>query len=138
MYDVFAERLPKYHQECLKEFNEREPETLIHGDYHCGNHTFGVGQNEGQVIAFDFQATGKSLVTLEIVNLLPFSKEITDFQEIEDIIKGNFDHKLYNFCFESRFKHHLSITLVFPYYASILSNKKKTLLTFFKIIPPCL
>ena len=41
MFAVFAERLPKYNQECLKEFNQREVETLIHGDFNGGNNMFG-------------------------------------------------------------------------------------------------
>ena len=41
MFAVFTERLPKYNQECLKEFNQREVETLIHGDFNGGNNMFG-------------------------------------------------------------------------------------------------
>ena len=29
------------YQECLKEFNQREVETLIHGDFNGGNNMFG-------------------------------------------------------------------------------------------------
>ena len=50
MFGVFSERLPKYNQEHLTEFNSRDVETLIHGDFHGGNHKFGVGENEGQAI----------------------------------------------------------------------------------------
>ena len=41
MFAVFAERLPKYNQEYLREFNQREVETLIHGDFNGGNNMFG-------------------------------------------------------------------------------------------------
>ena len=87
MFGVFAERLPKFNQEALTEFNQREAETVTHGDFHAGNHKFGVDQNEGQVILYDFQITGKGLVSQEVVAIL-CNIEFLNYNEIEEINKG--------------------------------------------------
>merc|ERR1719479_842409 len=46
MFDAYAERLPKYNEEKLKPFLKKEPETVMHGDFHPANHMFGVNENE--------------------------------------------------------------------------------------------
>ena len=89
MFIALSEKLPKYNQEHLTEFNSRDVETLIHGDFHGGNHKFGVGENEGKVIVFDFQITGHGLASIEVINLL-FNIDITNYVEVEDIVKGIF------------------------------------------------
>ena len=48
MLSVFAERLPKYNQENLIEFNQRDVETIVHGDFHSGNMMVGQNENEGK------------------------------------------------------------------------------------------
>ena len=87
MLMVFAERLPKFNQEFLTEFNQREVETLIHGDFHCGNHRFGVDQNEGQVVVYDFQQCGFGLVSNDVAELLQCT-EMKNYGEITVAIKG--------------------------------------------------
>ena len=79
MLSVFAERLPKYSQENLIEFNQREVETIVHGDFHGGNHKFGTGQNEGKVIVLDFQITGKGLVCTEVIQWLCGTYDIRNY-----------------------------------------------------------
>ena len=71
------------------EFSQREVETLIHGDFHGGNHKFGVDQKEGQVIVYDFQITGGSLASIEVLQAL-CNIEITNYSEVDSIIKGTF------------------------------------------------
>jgi len=88
MLVVFAKRLSKYNQECLTEFNQREVETLIHGDFHGGNNMFGGNENEGNVVVFDFQMSGHGLACLDVVNLLVTSVEIANYYEVEEFIKG--------------------------------------------------
>ena len=70
MLGVFTERLPKYNQEYLTEFNQREVETLTHGDFHGGNNMFGVNKNEGNVVVYDFQVCGHGLACFDVINLL--------------------------------------------------------------------
>ena len=88
MLSVFAERLPKYSQENLIEFNQREVETIVHGDFHGGNHKFGTGQNEGKVIVLDFQITGKGLVCTEVIQWLCGTYDIRNYDEAEQFFKG--------------------------------------------------
>ena len=71
------------------EFSQREVETLIHGDFHGGNHKFGVDQKEGEVIVYDFQITGGSLASIEVLQAL-CNIEITNYSEVDSIIKGTF------------------------------------------------
>ena len=89
MLSVFAERSPKYSQENLVEFNQREVETIVHGDFHGGNHKFGTGQNEGKVIVLDFQITGKGLVCTEVIQWLCGAYEIRNYDEAEQFFKGS-------------------------------------------------
>ena len=88
MLRVLAERLPKYNQEYLTEFTQREVETLIHGDFHGGNHMFGVSENEGNAVVYDFQSCGQGLACIEVVHLFSMSIEIANYYEVEEIIKG--------------------------------------------------
>ena len=87
MFAVFTERLPKFNQEYLSEFNQCEVDTLTHGDFHGVNHRFGVDQNEGHVIVYDFQQCGYGLVSNEVVELLQWI-EFTNYSEIAVAIKG--------------------------------------------------
>jgi len=95
MLAVFAERLPSYNQEHLIEFSQREVETLIHGDFHGGNHKFGVDQNEGQVIVYDFQISGGSLASIEVLQAL-CNIEIANHSEVDSIIKEYHDTLVQN------------------------------------------
>ena len=88
MLGVFAERLPKYNQEYLTEFNQREGETLIHGDFHGGNHMFSVNENENNIVVYDFQGCGHGLVCMDVEYLFSRSVEFANHHEVEEILKG--------------------------------------------------
>ena len=88
MFAVFAERLPKYNQEYLTEFNQREVETLIHGDFNGGNNMFGKNENEGNVVSFDFQMSGHGLACMDVECLFSRSVEFANYYEVEEIIRG--------------------------------------------------
>ena len=88
MFEVFSKRIPKYNQELLNAFIQRDAETLIHGDFHSGNQQFGTGENDGKVMVLDFQFTGLGLVSMDVADLFFKSMDITNYEEIEDIIKG--------------------------------------------------
>ena len=88
MLGVFNERLPKYNQEYLTEFVQREAETLIHCDFHGGNHMFGVNENEGNLVVYDFQGCGHGLVCMDVEYLFSKSVEFANYYEVEEILKG--------------------------------------------------
>ncbi len=88
MFAVFADRLPKYNQEYLTEFKQREVETLLHGDFNGGNNMFGKNENEGNVVVFDFQMSGHGLACMDVETMFSKSVEFANYYEVEEIIKG--------------------------------------------------
>ena len=89
MLEAVVIRLPHYDQHKLKYFNQKEPQTLIHGDLHQGNHLCGTGANEGKVIAVDFQGFGKGLICVELVYLMTANPRlIKSYDEYEEFLRG--------------------------------------------------
>ena len=84
MLEVAAQRLPKYNEEKLKNFIKREPQTLIHGDFHGGNHMYGTGENEDKVVALDYQMLGKGLVACEFWYMQVLSWGIRKYEDFEE------------------------------------------------------
>ena len=62
MLDVFIQRMPDYYELKFKKSLKMPLQTLIHGDFHGGNHMYGTDENEGEVIALDYQMFGKGFV----------------------------------------------------------------------------
>ena len=87
MFSTFSNRIPNYYQHKLKQFKTKEPQTLLHGDIHSGNHMYGTGENEGKVIAVDFQMAGSGMAVIDVTTLLTSSWHISNFQEIEDFAR---------------------------------------------------
>ena len=50
MFQVLHERYPEFNRLKAEEWVKRYPETVIHGDFHSGNHMLGIGENEGEVL----------------------------------------------------------------------------------------
>ena len=46
-----SERYPRFHQQKIQEWVKRDPETIVHGDFHAGNNMFGINKNEGDAAA---------------------------------------------------------------------------------------
>ena len=90
MLEAVVIRLPHYDQHKLKYFNQKEPQTLIHGDLHQGNHLCGTGANEGKVIAVDFQGFGKGLICVELVYLMTSMGLLKSYEEYEEFLRGRF------------------------------------------------
>ena len=51
MFHVMSERYPRFHQQKILEWVKRDPETIVHGDFHAGNNMFGINKNEGDAAA---------------------------------------------------------------------------------------
>jgi len=69
MLKVMSERLPTYNRHIAKPFMKRPIQTLLHGDFHCGNHMYGQGEEAGQMVAIDFQHAGVGMVASDFVYL---------------------------------------------------------------------
>ena len=47
MLGVFIERIPHYYEHKLKKSLKKPLQTLVHGDFHGGNHMYGTDENYG-------------------------------------------------------------------------------------------
>ena len=78
MLDVFIQRMPDYYELKYKKSLKMPLQTLIHGDFHGGNHMYGTDDNEGKVIALDYQMFGKGFVArfLQESNALEYLQDL--------------------------------------------------------------
>ena len=83
MLEVFIERIPDYYEHKLKKSLKKPLQTLVHGDFHGGNHMYGTDENEGKVIALDYQMFGKGFVArfLQEPNALEYIQDL-NFSQI--------------------------------------------------------
>ena len=106
MFQVMKERYPKFNQLKAKEWVKRHPETVVHGDFHSGNHMFGLGENEGEnyfineetlnefsfagsVVVFDFQTSGKGLASNDFAQVVNWSYDVKTYEEVDQLARGN-------------------------------------------------
>ena len=54
MFQVMSERYPKFYEQKIQEWLKRDPETIVHGDFHAGNNMFGINKNEGDAVSFKY------------------------------------------------------------------------------------
>ena len=87
MLSTLENRMPIYFQKKLKPFSKMEPQTILHGDFHSGNHMYGTSDNEGKITAIDFQLVGSGIVIFEVISLVLFSWRIHNYDEIKDFAK---------------------------------------------------
>ena len=106
MLRVLGVKAPNYYRKKLKSFIQKPPQTMLHGDFHAGNHMYGIDENVGKIVALDFQFAGPGLVVTEFVyffmmSLSPHSLE--DLMEIarayhtELVVNGVHDYGLEEF-----------------------------------------
>ena len=67
MLGVLAVKVPNYNNQKLKHLVKKPPQTILHGDFHGGNHMFGVNENAGKIVAFDYQWAGTGRVATEFM-----------------------------------------------------------------------
>jgi hypothetical protein len=87
MLEVYAERFPKFSTEFVKPFFKLPSQTLLHGDFHNGNHMYLEDANGVQVVAFDFQMVGPGLAISDILRILMFSKRHITLNEDLELLK---------------------------------------------------
>ena len=88
MLDLYAERFPKFSTEFSKPFFKLPCQTLLHGDFHNGNHMYLENANGVQVTAFDFQMVGTGLAISDILRLTIISKRHASLSEDLELLKG--------------------------------------------------
>ena len=77
MLEVYAERFPIFSTEIAKPFFKLPAQTLLHGDFHNGNHMYLEEASGIKVVAFDFQMVGTGLAIADILQMLMVSKRHT-------------------------------------------------------------
>ena len=87
MLDVFAERFPEFSNEFNKPFLEMPSQTLLHGDFHNGNHMYQEDEDGVKVVAFDFQGVGYGAAISDVIKLLTYSKSHVSLAEEFDLLQ---------------------------------------------------
>ena len=87
MLDVFAERFPEFSNEFNKPFLEMPSQTLLHGDFHNGNHMYQEDEDGVKVVAFDFQGVGYGAAISDVIKLLAYSKSHVSLAEEFDLVQ---------------------------------------------------
>jgi len=88
MLNVLAQRYPAFNKNVVHPYLDLPTQTLIHGDCHIGNHMYGQGENEGKIVAFDFQMAGPGRVASELVYLYAtgiFHQNLSKDLELESV-----------------------------------------------------
>ena len=86
MLEVYSERFPKFSNEVSKSFLEMENQTLLHGDFHNGNHMYLEEDDTVKVVAFDFQMVGKGVAVADIIKFLNIGISHVSVQEDMDLL----------------------------------------------------
>ena len=55
MLDVFSQRMPDYYEQKFKKSLKMQLQTLVHGDFHGGNHMYGMDENHGNTDFKEFR-----------------------------------------------------------------------------------
>ena len=85
MLDVFSERYPTFNSSVASKHVAKPMQTLLHGDFHQGNHMYGVDENEGKIVCFDFQGVGMGRVATEFVYFCSCMPVISDISSLAKV-----------------------------------------------------
>ena len=88
MMNVFAERFPEFSNEFNKPFLQMPSQTMLHGDFHNGNHMYKEDEDGTvRVVAFDFQGVGHGAAMSDVIKLLALSKTHVSLTEEFELMK---------------------------------------------------
>ena len=87
MLDVMSTRAPSYFAKKMKSFIKKPLQTILHGDFHGGNHMFGIDEHKGKIVALDFQFAGTGRVSTEFFNFFIQSLSSHSLDDIMEIAK---------------------------------------------------
>lgn len=96
MLGVLAAKAPNYNRLKLKNFLKKPLQTILHGDFHAGNHMYGVGEHEGKIVALDYQWAGTGRVATEFIYFFMQSLSPHSYEEVMDIFKTYHDTLVMN------------------------------------------
>ena len=105
MFEAYFKRFPNFSREVSKQFLEKPSQTLLHGDFHNGNHMY-KEDSDGRVkvVAFDFQMVGEGVAVADIIRLFVTSRRhislSDDLEMLEEYHKALVLAGVENFSFE--------------------------------------
>ena len=65
-----------------------QSQTLLHGDFHNGNHMYLEEEGNVKVVAFDFQTVGKGMAVSDLVQFIILSRYHTSLSEEMELLKA--------------------------------------------------
>jgi len=87
MLEAYIERFPKFSKEVSTKFLDIPSQTLIHGDFHNGNHMYLEEDGEFKVVAFDFQTVGQGMAVSDLVTFIILSRYHESLSEEMELLK---------------------------------------------------
>ena len=75
----------------LKDYLKKPPQTILHGDFHGGNHMYGEDENAGKVVALDYQFAGTGRVVVELFYFLNLSFTLHNLEDVMDVARQYHD-----------------------------------------------
>ena len=85
MLNVLANRYPKFNIDVANDYLNKPMQTIIHGDFHAGNHMYGLDKNQGKVVAVDFQMVGFGRVVSDLAH--SFVNQMAAFITIDELME---------------------------------------------------
>jgi hypothetical protein len=88
MLHVFGKRYPQFNIDVASVYLKKPMQTFLHGDFHAGNHLYGLRENQGKVIVMDFQHSGVGRAVSDLVQYyVMFTTGFYSIDELLELIK---------------------------------------------------
>ena len=87
MLEAYIERFPEFSKDISKNFLNMPSQTLLHGDFHNGNHMYSEVDGSVKVVAFDFQTIGHGLAVSDLLTFIVISRNHTSLNEEIELLK---------------------------------------------------
>merc|ERR1719270_182616 len=87
MLEAYIERFPNFSKDISKTFLRIPSQTLLHGDFHNGNHMYLEEDGDAKVVAFDFQTVGHGVAVSDLVTFIILSRYHTSLNEEMELLK---------------------------------------------------
>ena len=85
MLIAVGNRYPQFNLGVATNYLNKPMQTLLHGDFHAGNHMYGLDQNRGRVVVMDFQMVGSGRVVSDLA--YSFVHQMAAFISIDELVE---------------------------------------------------
>ena len=88
MLNELGNRYPQFNIDVAKEYLDKPMQTIIHGDFHAGNHMYGIDKNQGKVVVMDFQMVGFGRVVSDLAhNVVTQTAAFNSIDELMELMR---------------------------------------------------